>query len=59
MFDKLMKAVVGTALLPVDLTYDIITGFGIVDEDDPATLKRLRDIMENLDRITDPYDEDW
>jgi len=62
MLKNLLKAAVGTALLPVDLLYDAATGFGIVTDDDPAVYRRGKDIARNLKRAVDPDEDcydDW
>ena len=50
MFDKLLKATVGIALLPIDVTRDVVTGD--ILEPESATERRLKDIGENLDNVT-------
>ena len=58
MFKNLMKAVVGTALLPVDVAKDVVTLGGLLtDDDEPATVKRLGQVGKNLDRAIDPDDD--
>ena len=55
MFDSLLKAVVGTALLPVAVAVDVAT-LVVVPEGEvgQATGKTLGDIGKNLDKATDP-----
>ena len=55
MFDNLFKAIVGVVVLPVDVVKDVATlGGSVIDEDTPATIKRLRQINSNIDKAVDP-----
>lgn len=56
MFGSLLKAVVGTVLVPVDVVRDV-TDMDVITGDRPSkTAKRLEDIGSNLDKATDPDD---
>ena len=58
MFDKLVNATVGVATLPLDVAADVVTlGGAITDKDEPYTTKKIKTVMENIDRAVDP-DED-
>lgn len=51
MFDKLLKAAIGTVLLPVEVVKDVATlGGSLTDEDEPYTVKRLENISKNIDK---------
>jgi len=57
MFDKLLKATVGVATLPVDIVADVITmGGALTDQPEPYTAKKAGHIMDNLDQATSPKD---
>lgn len=50
MFDKLLKAAIGTVLLPVEVVKDAATlGGTLTDEDEPYTSQRLGNIFKNID----------
>lgn len=53
MFDKLLKAAIGTVLLPVEIAKDVVTLGGAMTDDtgteDPYTVKRLKNIGKNID----------
>jgi hypothetical protein len=52
MFKELAKAVVGTVLLPVDITRDVLTLGGELTNGNVNTTKRLKHIGDNLDKAT-------
>ena len=59
MFKNLLKAVVSTALLPVDVIKDIATMGGEFAEDERSTvMKQLENIGDNFDKATDPEEDD-
>lgn len=50
MFDKLLKAAVNIATLPVDIAADAVTGLGMAtDRDEPYTVEKVRRIKKQLD----------
>lgn len=52
MFDKLLKAAIGTVLLPVDVVIDVgreIANFGDIDQRPSQTQKRMYQIGKNID----------
>lgn len=51
---SLTKAVVDTALLPVDVVVDVATMGRALDDDEPATVERIKKIAGKLQ---DAYDE--
>lgn len=52
--DKLTKAVVGVAALPVDAVADIVTlGGSLSDQDKPYTTQRAEQIMDNLKKAVE------
>jgi hypothetical protein len=54
MFDKLLKAAIGTVLLPVDIAKDIVTlGGNTTDRDKSYTEESLRRIAKNIDKALD------
>lgn len=53
MFKNILKAVVGVAIVPIDLIADVVTlGGQVTNKDRSYTVKRLEKIMENLDEAT-------
>ncbi len=55
MFANLLKAAVGVVKLPVDVAADVVTmGGALTDRPKPYTAKGVADIVENLNRATDP-----
>lgn len=52
MSDKLIKAAVGVAVLPVDVASDIVTLGGTLTDDESATAKRIKHISDNIDEVT-------
>ena len=55
MFKSLLKAAVGTVLLPVDIVADAVTlGGTLTDKEGSYTTEALEDIFENLKDATDP-----
>ncbi len=55
MFGNLLKAVVGAAILPVDVVRDVVTlGGSLTDADEAATTNRLKQIGKNLDKAVGP-----
>ena len=52
MFTNLLKAAVGTILLPVDIIRDTVTLGGAITDDESAIANRLKDICDNLDEAT-------
>lgn len=50
MFDKLLKAAIGTVLLPVDVVRDVVTLGDSLTDSDSYTGKRLEQIGDNLDQ---------
>lgn len=55
MFKSLAKAIIGTALLPVDILADTFTVGGVsTNKDRPYTSERLSDILDNLKEVTKP-----
>jgi hypothetical protein len=56
-FEELTKAVVNTAVLPVKVAADVVTGGGLATErDETYTGEQVRKIVKNLDDAT--RDED-
>lgn len=50
-FGKLVKGVLDTALLPVDVAADMLTGCGIAtDQKKPYTLKRIEKVIEDVEQ---------
>lgn len=59
MFKSLSKAVLGVAVLPVDIVADIVTVGGLItNKQRPYTVKRASDIMDNLNKATEGQDDD-
>lgn len=57
MFSNLLKAAVGTVLLPVDIVYDAVAGTDALmggDHYDSRTKQKINDILENLDDVIRP-----
>lgn len=55
MFKDLMKAAVGVVTAPVDIAADVITlGGALTDKDEPYTVKKAKQVMENLENATEP-----
>lgn len=55
MFKSLAKAIIGTALLPVDILADTFTVGGVsTNKDRTYTGERLSDIVDNLKEVTKP-----
>lgn len=54
MFKEIGKALFGVAVLPLDLTKDVVTLGGALTDEPCATTKRLGHIGKNLDKATDP-----
>lgn len=55
MFKSLVKAVVGTALLPVDIVADAVTLGGLyTNKQKTYTTERVSDILDNLKDATKP-----
>ncbi len=53
MFDSLLKAAVGIVTLPVDVVADVVTlGGSLNAKDQPYTVKKARDIMDNIEDAT-------
>lgn len=51
MFDKLLKAAIGTVLLPVEIVKDVATmGAELTDERGSYTGRRLKNIGKNIDQ---------
>lgn len=60
MLKNLLKAAVGVATAPVDVAADLITmGGALTDEEEPYTVKKVKEIKKNLDDASDPDNEDW
>ena len=53
-FKKVTKAVVDTALIPVDVVVDVATMGRALDAEEPATVERLKKIASG---IQDAYEE--
>jgi len=50
MFKSLLKAAVGTVLLPVEIVVDVVTlGGDMTDKDKPYTVEALERIRDNID----------
>jgi len=58
MFKHLLKAVVGTVMLPVDAVKDVATLGGAITDEQSAISKRLENIGDNIERATDPDEDD-
>jgi len=58
MFSNLFKAVVGTVLLPIDLVKDTVTLGGACTDGESAIVNRCRTIGKNLEKATDPDEDD-
>lgn len=58
MFKNLMKAIVGVAVLPVDIVKDAATLCGELTDEESATKKRLEQIGDNIDEAFDPDEVD-
>lgn len=58
MFKNLLKAMVGTVMLPVDAVKDVATLGGAITDEESAIKKRLDNIGENIERATDPDEDD-
>ncbi len=53
MLKSLTKAIIGTAVLPIDLAVDFVTlGGTLSDDKKSSTAKRLKHIGENVDQMT-------
>ena len=53
MLDKLGKAVIGVAKLPIDVAADVITlGGTLTDKDEPYTASNVKQVMKNLEDAT-------
>lgn len=57
MFKNLIKATIGTAILPVSIARDIATFGGELTDGKSSTIKNIKNIKENINKATDP-DED-
>lgn len=53
-FKKVTKAIVDTALIPVDVAVDVVTMGRALEDDEPATWERLKKIKDDLQ---DAYNE--
>ena len=53
-FKKVTKAMVDTALIPVDVAVDVVTMGRALEDDEPATWERLKKIKDDLQ---DAYNE--
>ena len=47
-FKKVTKAIVDTALIPVDVAVDVVTMGRALEDDEPATWERLNIIKDDL-----------
>ena len=55
---KLIKGAVDTALLPVDIVKDFATlGGSITEEDEPYTIQKVKQLIENAQDIYDGLDD--
>lgn len=52
MFKELTKAVIGVAVLPIDIAKDVVTLGGAITEEPSATVKRAKHICKNIDKVT-------
>lgn len=53
-----VRAVVDTALLPVEVAKDVVTiGGALADEREPYTLQRLKKVGRDLDSLPERIDE--
>lgn len=59
MFGKLTKAAIHTALLPVDVAVDVVTMGRALDGDEPATLERLKQIVEDIEEAAEEAGDDY
>lgn len=58
-FGKLVKSVVNTAIIPLDVAKDIVTGDFIVS-DEPSTVKRMKKVVQSVEQAgEDAGDGDW
>jgi len=56
--EKVTKATVQVAVLPIDIVKDVATmGGAIIDEDEPYTWKRLKDIAQTIEKGIDEIDK--
>jgi len=53
--ENLTKAVVGVVIeTPIALVKDVVTlGGAITDDDEPATVTALRNVVQNIEKATD------
>lgn len=56
LIEKVAKATVGVALLPVSVAVDAVSLPSIVDEDDSATVATLKSVAKN---VTDVATGNW
>ncbi len=55
---SLTKTVLDVATSPIDLAKDIVTLGGVLtDKDEPATLKKLKKIVKDIDELPDSVDD--
>lgn len=54
MFDKLLKAAIGTVLLPIAIVADVVTiGGNLNDRDEPYIASRVKQIYADIDEALD------
>ena len=54
----LTKTVLDVATSPIDVAKDVVTMGGVlIDEDEPATVKKIKKIVEDIDGLPDSVDD--
>lgn len=57
MFESLARAAVGVLTLPIDIVKDVIPQGRCFDDEESSTVKKLKDIQDNIKDATKPKDK--
>lgn len=59
LFGKITQGIIDTALIPLDITKDIMTlGGAITDQEEPYTLQKTKKLRDKVEDIYNSLDED-
>ena len=59
LLNHVTKAALGVVVSPIDMAADILTlGGTLSDREESYTGSRLKNVMQNLDKATDPQDSE-
>lgn len=51
---SIFKALIGIAVLPLDIAKDVVTLGGALTNEESSTANRVGDIFDNIDKATKP-----